>query len=261
MKTLGSQDRPPKIPPPGTGTSYLPLAAAEDGGVAIRQSRKAEKEQGHLPNDLVALVAHGSLAVAASAPPCVASGGGLHDGGTILQGRGRGRLAVPGQHRAGFVRGVALSKRRIHSPGWAAGGAGAGGACQGPGKQLQAGAGVGMEEGSGVVRACVEARTEGSTTPSSPRSCPPGPSPLSHQARVPGLCLRMGLGCLSWAPGCEMDHSRFLSRPHLVTQGLLAPGGRSLGVEGQCCPARFQPAGQWSRAACSHLWEFILSQC
>lgn len=78
-------------------------------------------------DDLVALVAYRSLAVVA-APSCAPSSCGLHYGGAVLQRRGCGWLAVPGQHCAGFVWGIALSKCRIHSPGWAAGGAGSGGA-------------------------------------------------------------------------------------------------------------------------------------
>lgn len=76
-------------------------------------------------DDLVALVAYRGLAIVA-APSCAPSSGGLHYGGAVLQRRGCGRLAVPGQHSAGFVWGIALSKCRVHGPGWAAGGAGGG---------------------------------------------------------------------------------------------------------------------------------------
>lgn len=44
---------------------------------------------------------------------------------------------MPGQHCARLVWGIALGKCRVHSPGWAAGGAGGGRACQGQGKWLQ----------------------------------------------------------------------------------------------------------------------------
>lgn len=83
--------------------------------------------EGHSPDDLVALVAYGGLAITA-APSCASSSCSLHYGGPVLQRCGCGWLAVPGQHRAGFVWGIALSKRRVHGPGWAAGGAGGGGA-------------------------------------------------------------------------------------------------------------------------------------
>lgn len=62
--------------------------------------------------DLVALVAYRSLAVVA-APSCAPSSCGLHYGGAVLQRRGCGWLAVPGQHCAGFVWGIALSKCRM----------------------------------------------------------------------------------------------------------------------------------------------------
>lgn len=101
-----------------------------------QEKTRVGKVQGHPPDDLVALVAHRSLAIAATAPSCASSSSCLHDGGAVLQRRGCGRLAVPGQHRARLVRGVALSKRRVHSPGWAAGGAGGGRACQSQGKRL-----------------------------------------------------------------------------------------------------------------------------
>lgn len=81
----------------------------------------------HSPDDLVALVAHRSLAIVA-APSCAPSSCGLHYGGTVLQRCRCGRLAVPGQHCASFVWGIALSKCWVHGPGWAAGGAGGGGA-------------------------------------------------------------------------------------------------------------------------------------
>lgn len=93
----------------------------------LRMVRVAQGYQVAAPDDLVALVAYGSLAIVA-VPSCAPSSCGLYYGGAILQGRGCGRLAVPGQHCAGFVWGIALSKRRVHSPGWAAGGAGGGGA-------------------------------------------------------------------------------------------------------------------------------------
>lgn len=95
------------------------------------------KKQKHPPDDLVALVTHGSFAIAATAPSCAPSSGRLHDGGAVLQRRGCGGLAVPGQHCARLVWGIALGKCRVHSPGWAAGGAGGGRACQGQGKWLQ----------------------------------------------------------------------------------------------------------------------------
>lgn len=111
-----------------------------DGGAEIRKTPGLDlrsgkttvgKEQGHPPDDLVALVAHGSLAIAATAASRAPSSGSLHNGGAVLHGRGCGWLGVPGQHRAGLVRGVALGERRVHSPGRAAGGAGGGRACQG----------------------------------------------------------------------------------------------------------------------------------
>lgn len=83
--------------------------------------RVAQCHQVTAPDDLVALVAHRSLAIAATAPSCTPSSSRLHDGGAVLQGRGCGRLAVPGQHCARLVRGIALSKCRVHSPGWTAG--------------------------------------------------------------------------------------------------------------------------------------------
>ena len=90
----------------------------------------------------MALVAHRSLAVAATAtaPAMAPSSGGLHDGGAVLHRRGCGWLRVSGQHRAGLVRGIALSKCRVHSPRWAARGTGGGRACQGQGKWLHWGA-------------------------------------------------------------------------------------------------------------------------
>lgn len=136
------------------------------------------KEPGHPPDDLVALVAHGSLAIAATTCSCASSSGCLHDGGAVLQRCGCGWLAVPGQHRAGLVRGVALSKCRVHSPGWAASGAGGGRACQGQGKWLQ-----GVAQGPQVS----EGRARGNLEHPPPSPCMPleathpsqGPSPLS----------------------------------------------------------------------------------
>lgn len=59
-----------------------------------------------------------------------------------------------------------------------------------------------------------EGRAQGSlqkpTTPMATEGTHPSsdPSPLSYQARVPGVQLRLGLGLLSWAPGCKICHSR-----------------------------------------------------
>lgn len=116
------------------------MSGEMDGGTKVGKtpgldfrSGKARvgKEQGHLPDDFVALVAHGSLPITAAAPSRAPSSSGLHNGGAVLHRRGCGWLGVPGQHRAGLVRGIALSKCRVHSPGWAAGRAGGGRACQG----------------------------------------------------------------------------------------------------------------------------------
>lgn len=88
--------------------------------------RVAQGHQVTAPDDFVALVAHGSLPITAAAPSRAPSSSGLHNGGAVLHRRGCGWLGVPGQHRAGLVRGIALSKCRVHSPGWAAGRAGGG---------------------------------------------------------------------------------------------------------------------------------------
>lgn len=87
----------------------------------------AQRYQVAAPDDLVALMADGSLAIIA-APSCAPSSCGLHYGGAVLQRRGCGWLAMPGQHCASFVWGIALSKCRVHGPGWAAGRARSGGA-------------------------------------------------------------------------------------------------------------------------------------
>ena len=142
------------------------------------------KGRGHPPDDPVALVAHRSLAVAATAPAMAPSSGGLHDGGAVLHRRGCGWLRVSGQHRAGLVRGIALSKCRVHSPGWAARGTGGGRACQGQGKWLHGGA-RGHHRTAGRARGSLEG-----PAPHASGGYPPFPKPkptLSHQARVPGV--------------------------------------------------------------------------
>ena len=143
---------------------------------------QGRKERGHPPDDLVALVAHGSLAVAATAPAMAPSSGGLHDGGAVLHRRGCGWLGVPGQHRAGLVWGVALSKCRVHSPGWAARGTGGGRACQGQEKWLHGGT-RGHHRTVGRARGSLEG-----PAPHASGGYPPFPkSTRSHQARVPGV--------------------------------------------------------------------------
>lgn len=142
-------------------------------------------EQGHPPDDLVALVAHRSLAIVATAPSCAPSSSCLHDGGAVLQRRGGGWLAVPGQHRARLVRGIALGKCRVHSPGWAAGGAGGGRACQGQGKWLQ---GDAQEPQRTRVRA--QGNLEGPATPTPLEATHPSPGPSPLSLTRPGF-----LGC------------------------------------------------------------------
>lgn len=137
---------------------------------ALGPDIRTRKEQGHPPDDLVALVAHRSLAIAATAPSCAPSSSRLHDGGAVLQRCGCGRLAVPGQYCARLVWGVALSKCRVHSPGWAAGGAGGGRACQGQGKWLQ---GVPRDP---KTRDKAQGSLEG-PTPRDPGGYPPLPRP------------------------------------------------------------------------------------
>lgn len=52
--------------------------------------------------------------------------GGLHDGAAVLHGRGLGRLAVLGQHRAGLVRPVPVGEAGVSHPRGPAGGGGGG---------------------------------------------------------------------------------------------------------------------------------------
>lgn len=102
----------------------LPTLAAHK---FLRMVRVAQCYQVSAADDLVALVAYRRLAIVA-ASSCAPSSCSLNYGGAVLQRRRCGWLAVSGQHRAGFVWGIALSKCRIYGPGWAAGGAGGGGA-------------------------------------------------------------------------------------------------------------------------------------
>lgn len=102
----------------------LPTLAAHK---FLRMVCVAQCYQVSAADDLVALVAYRSLAIVA-ASSCAPSGCSLNYGGAVLQWRRCGWLAVSGQHCAGFVWGIALSKCRVYGPRWAAGGAGGGGA-------------------------------------------------------------------------------------------------------------------------------------
>lgn len=177
---------------------YPPVVAAEmsgetDGGAEVGKTRgsgvrtgtaRVVKKQDHPPDDLVALVAHGSLAIAATAPSWAPSSGRLHDGGAVLQRRGCGGLAVPGHHCARLVWGIALGKCRVHGPGWAAGGAGGGRACQGQGKWLQGGT-----QGPKRTGGRAQGSLEEPATPM-PLRLPTPPQAQAHYLTRPGF-----LGC------------------------------------------------------------------
>lgn len=169
--------------PLGTESLFSLSSSLEVGEQTDQVQARVGRKQGHPPNDLVALVAHRSLAVVA-APSWASSSSSLHNGGAVLQRGGCGWLAVPGQHGACFVRGIALGKRRVHSPGWAAAGAGGGRACQGQGKWLQGGA-----QGSQRTEGGAWGSSEEPTTTTSLEASPL-PKAQAHSLTRPGF-----LGC------------------------------------------------------------------